>query len=469
MIYNSFFMHKQIKTAVCVVGGGSGGFAAALRASQSGCQTVLVEKEPFLGGTSTVSVVNCWEPVAGASFGLPRELYDRMRRIPRGCGIYAPKLHRSLGREGFRDFPGGFNAINPKMTYDDTLKKGFDYRKISCPEIWNGVVFEPEVWDRCAREMLKENSCAVQTGRTVAEVKYTDEQIHSVILDDGTEIEAKIWIDNSGYLAAASGCHLLYGSEPRRMFQEPDAPEEPTVRNLNGVTLIFRVTPTDKPGIEPLSFELAGRENANWMVATEYPDGDLCCNMLPTLRGADYLALGENTARKVCEDLVRIFWHTVQEQYDLLRHYKFKSFAAKLGIRESFRTFCEVMLTENDVLNGISGQDQGDWVVISDHQLDRHGAGGPARPVRPYGISYRSLLPKGKENLLVAGKIGGFSCLASTSCRLSRTIMRIGEAAGYAAALAVKNQYSLRSVDIRQLQELMHFKEEKETACSGIK
>ena len=127
------------------------------------------------------------------------------------------------------------------------------------------------------------------------------------------------------------------------------------------------------------------------------------------------------------------------------------------------------MLTENDVLGGIAGQDQGDWVVISDHQLDRHGAGGPARPVKPYGISYRSLLPKGKVNLLVAGKIGGFSCLASTSCRLSRTIMRLGEAAGYAAALAVRNRCPLRSVEIGKLQELMHFREEKETACSGLK
>ena len=460
--------YDKIQIDICVVGGGSGGFGAACAAARSGLKVLLVEASDILGGTSTVSGVNCWEPVAGASCGLPRELYDRMCKVPDGCGIYAPKLHQSLGREGYRNFPGGFSVVNRKLTYDDTLKRGFDYRKISCLEVWNGVIFEPKVWDRCAREMLKESSCMVMTGRMVAEVKFTDEHIQSVILDDGTEIEAKIWIDNSGCLAAASRCHLLYGSEPRQMFQEPDAPEEPTVSNLNGVTLIFRVSPTDRPEIEPLSSELAGREFYVPMVATEYPNGDLCCNMLPTMRGADYLAIGENAARKLCEDRVRLFWHTVQEQYELLRHYKFKSFASRLGVRESFRTLCDVMLTENDVLNGIAGQDEGDWVVISDHQLDRHGAGGPARPVRPYGISYRSLLPKGKENLLVAGKIGGFSCLASTSCRLSRTIMRLGEAAGYAAALAVQNQCPLRSINIERLQELMHFKKEKETAYREI-
>ena len=460
---------EKIKVDICVAGGGSGGFGAACAAARSGLKVLLFEASEMLGGTSTVSGVNCWEPVRGASFGLPRELYGRMCKIPGGCGIYAPKLHRSQGREGCRNFPGGLSVVNPKMNYDDTLKQGFDYNKISCLEIWNGVIFEPEVWDRCAREMLKESGCLVLSGRTAVEVKFTDEHIRSVILDDGMEIEAEIWIDNSGFLVSASRCHLLYGSEPRTVFQEPDAPEIPTVSYLNGVTQIFRVTPTAKPEIEPLPPDLAGREYSVSMVATEYPNGDLCCNMLPTLRGADYLALGEDTARKVCEGRARIYWHTVQEQYELLRHYKFKSFSPKLGIRESFRTLCEVMLTENDVLGGIAGQDQGDWVVISDHQLDRHGAGGPARPVKPYGISYRSLLPKGKDNLLVAGKIGGFSCLASTSCRLSRTIMRLGEAAGYAAALAVQNRCPLRSVEVGKLQELMHFREEKETACSGLK
>ena len=461
--------HSKIQVDVCVAGGGSGGFGAACAAARSGLRVLLFESSDKLGGTSTVSGVNCWEPVRGASFGLPRELYERMRRIPGGCGIYTPKLHRSLGREGFRDFPGGLSVVDPKLTYDDTVKKGFDYSKISCLDVWNGVIFEPEVWDRCAREMLSESGCLVLTGRTAMEMKSTDDHIESVVLDDGTEIEAKFWIDNGGFLAASSRCHLLFGSEAKSVFLEPDAPELPTVAHLNGVTLIFRVTPADKPGIEPVPSGLEGRTSSVSMVAVEYPCGDLCCNMLPTLRGAEFLALGEESARKVSEERVRIYWRAVQEQYELLRRYRFKSFAAKLGVRESFRTLCEVMLTENDVLNGIEAQDQGDWVVISDHQLDRHGAGGAARPVKPYGISYRSLLPKGKENLLIAGRIGGFSCLAATSCRLSRTIMRLGEAAGHAAALALQEKCPLRSVNVRQLQQRMHFEEEKILACNHNK
>jgi len=39
----------------------------------------------------------------------------------------------------------------------------------------------------------------------------------------------------------------------------------------------------------------------------------------------------------------------------------------------------------------------------------------------------------------------------------------------YEAALAVRNRCPLCSVEVGKLQELMHFREEKETACSGLK
>ena len=459
---------QKIKTDICVAGGGSGGFSAACAAARSGLKVLLFEAETMLGGTSTTAGVNCWEPVTGAMFGLPRELYDRMSKIANGCGIYAPKLHKYLAPEGLRDFPGGLSVINRAMTYEDTLKISYDHTKPTNLAQWNGVVFEPEVWDACARSMLQDSGCQVITGHRAVEVKGSDEHITSVVLDNGTEIESTIWIDNCGYLASASGCHILLGSEPQEMFHEPDAPNAPSISNLNGVTLIFRVTPKDSAAIDALPEHLANRESSSVnMVAVEYPNGDLCCNMLPTLRGMDYLALGEIASRKCCEDRARAFWHDCQTNCELLTHYTFKSFFPKLGVRETFRTVCDAMLTENDVLNGVESQDPSDLVVMSDHHLDRHGARGPYRPVRPYGISFRSLLPKGKDNLLVAGRIAGFSCLAATSCRLARTIMRLGEAAGYAAALAVQEQKSLRAINVQRLQELMKFKEEKEISCKA--
>ena len=62
---------------VAVIGGGSAGVAAAWSAARRGADTVLVEKSPLLGGTSTVGGVNAWEPVCGAR-GLSEMLYRRL-------------------------------------------------------------------------------------------------------------------------------------------------------------------------------------------------------------------------------------------------------------------------------------------------------------------------------------------------------------------------------------------------------
>ncbi len=70
-----------------VIGGGSGGIAAALSAARLGVQVLLVEKESMLGGTSTVAGVCCWEPSVGGT-GIPFDLYRRLKHIPDAVGIY---------------------------------------------------------------------------------------------------------------------------------------------------------------------------------------------------------------------------------------------------------------------------------------------------------------------------------------------------------------------------------------------
>lgn len=59
---------------LAVVGGGSGGFGAALAAARLGLNVVLVERADRLGGNSVVSGVTCWEP--GGRDG------DSVRRLP---------------------------------------------------------------------------------------------------------------------------------------------------------------------------------------------------------------------------------------------------------------------------------------------------------------------------------------------------------------------------------------------------
>ena len=128
--------------------------------------------------------------------------------------------------------------------------------------------------------------------------------------------------------------------------------------------------------------------------------------------------------------------------------------APVVGVRESRRSVGEYVLREQDCLAGLAGQDHPDIVAVTDHALDVHGAHGGLRelPNGAYGVPYRCLLPRGSGNLLVACRAASFSQIAASSCRLQRTMIALGQAAGNAAAMAVSERAPLREVDVAALQ-----------------
>jgi FAD dependent oxidoreductase len=79
---------REIRVAreadVVVVGGGPGGFAAAISAARSGAKTVLLERYGHLGGMATGGLVNIFPNLSDISgkqriFGLNQEIIDRMK------------------------------------------------------------------------------------------------------------------------------------------------------------------------------------------------------------------------------------------------------------------------------------------------------------------------------------------------------------------------------------------------------
>lgn len=453
---------SEIKCQLCVVGGGSGGIGAALAAARLGIDTVLIEKNALLGGNSTVSGVNCWEAVAGAT-GIPYDIYRALTKIPDAVGIYSKGRHCCHPEYNTPPFPGGELIIDNSKTYQDTLlrsgTKGLIEDKELCRKQWNGVIFEPEQFDKVVKNMLNETgNCRLLLNSSLSEVKMkTDGEVDCVTLADGTVINAGLWIDNSGVLVKKTGAALLSGEDPKSFFNEPDAPEK-VGECLNGSTLIFRISPCDTAEIEVLPESIPvdcwWRDSFPSMACVQYPNGDRNCNMLPTISGKEYLDLGEEKAYIECTRRVKAFWHYVQTNYPEFQSYRIKYIAKNIGVRETFRTMCEYMLNENDLLQGISKQTHSDIIAISDHMMDSHGAKNrkSGELHEPYGIPYRCLIPKAFKNLLVVGRIAGFSTIAASSCRLSRTMIQLGQAAGTAAALAIQSK-NFTEINISELQQ----------------
>lgn len=436
-----------------VAGMGSGGFGAALAGAREGLSVLCLEKAGRIGGNAVSSGVTMWEPGVGGT-GFPFEIYKRLKQRPNAVGIYAGARHSSF--DGPAAFPGGESVVNPARCYLDTMRRhppdGAPVDNAFRMKHWNGVIFEPDDYEAVLRGLLAETGhVTLLMETTFKHVEAAEGRITGLTLTTGQQVTAEAYVDGTGggALCKAAGCETMFGQESRERFGEPGGADEAN-QLLNGVTLIFRVGKTDETGLEPLP---GGIPAQCWwggfpaMSAVRYPNGDYNCNMLPTMEGAEFGRMRYSEAYEECTRRVRAYWRHVQTHWPEFQTYRITWIAPALGVRESTRVLGEYVLTEHDLRAGLSGQTHDDIIAIADHAIDRHGAGGSGGEVRePYGVPYRCLIPKGFTNLLVACRGASFSSLAASSCRLSRTMMQLGQAAGTAAALAKRNGVELPDV-----------------------
>jgi FAD dependent oxidoreductase len=137
--------------------------------------------------------------------------------------------------------------------------------------------------------------------------------------------------------------------------------------------------------------------------------------------------------------------------------------AALLGTRESRRVVGDVILTDEDILKQRAWDDS---VCYGSFFIDVHNCTGPGmdhetyRPEKgfKYQIPYRCILPKQRENLLVAGRCISVTHRALGSTRVMPQCAALGEAAGAAAALSIQAGQTPRELDVSKLQDHLRSK-----------
>ncbi|MFM9970826.1 MAG: FAD-dependent oxidoreductase [Burkholderiales bacterium] len=130
--------------------------------------------------------------------------------------------------------------------------------------------------------------------------------------------------------------------------------------------------------------------------------------------------------------------------------------AAQLGIRQTRRIQGEYMLTEGDILNCA---DFADSIGVNGWPVEAHTASGVtikfANVPHSRGFNqlpYRMLLPLKIDNLLVAGRCASMTHDGQSSARVSGPCLAMGQAAGTAAAMAIKDGVAARRIDVTKLQ-----------------
>ncbi len=425
---------KNLKTEVCIVGAGAGGFGCLYRLIENGINTVIVDENNGFGGTSTFGGVNCWEP--GVSLdGVHRVIADRLSKLQNAASVCKTvpnfRLLEGTDDHSFEKYPWGL-SVSAKDSYDSTLMR---CRLLTDSDFSSHrrFQFECEAMSAVMDDLAKSPLCTKLFGYKLIDAEACGDKIEYVTVSNGNDtvrIYADSFVDSTGsiVLARAVGCKTAIGSEPYATYNEPSAPDTADMC-INGVTFVFRVAKKETDDGK-FDFELPPDTPDRGTVScfNMYPNGDINVNMLPTMSGEEYLS--RENADSYGIEKVQKYWNYLQREKGMRGYTLTKIF--KPAIREDYRLVGKYVLTENDLLRGILEQERdGNIVAVADHAMDVHGKRGRCSELdMPYGMPVDCAIPQEYSNLFVACRGASFSHIAASSARLTRTMISFGEGVG---------------------------------------
>ncbi len=411
---------------VLVCGGGPAGVGAAIRAGRMGADVLIIEALDCLGGIATAGMMSHW--TGHSSSKILSEIYKR-----------SYEKCRILG-------------------YDD---------KNGCSDI----TINQEVLKIVLDEMAEEAGVKTLFYTLVCDAVTENGHITGVIVQNKSGrgfIKAKYVIDatGDGDVAAAAGVPYFKG-------RETDGKMQPCtiMFKVGGVDYDKAVFPgsfettveTPKGELQALAKELLPFPAGHVLLYRQTTPGTVCCNMTNCINidgtNAADLTKGINVCRSQIEPIVKF----LREYAPGYENCWLMSSAYLLGIRET-RHFKGVQsLTPDDIL---TAKEYDNWVVkraffnfdvhnLTGASLDATGIQHNWEQPKDYTIPYGCLLPENIDGLLLSGRNISGSHLAHSNFRVMPIAMATGEAAGTAAALALKTGASLRNVNVKDIQDIV--------------
>jgi glycine/D-amino acid oxidase-like deaminating enzyme len=408
---------------VLVCGAGCAGIGAAVAAARIGARTMVVERMGFAGGFFTA--------IVGSAFD---GFTDQITGLPAVGGVVFEMLERMDVLEG-RDPRATSFTVNGEVL------------EIADRPDWLVPRCDPERFKKAADEILNDSGVTSLLHTQVSDVVTRDGRIEAVVVSNKAglvAIEPKQVIDCTG-----DGDVAAWAGAPFELRED-----------LQPMSLHFRVI-----NIAPTP---ALRARCTQALAAAHEAGRLQTYGGPSLHNFAPNEIYFNAVRvrgngTVPEDWTHVEQQGRQDAWTMFRVFKdtlpefkdayFFQSGPVAGARETRRILGEYVLTEDDIRERRSAPDV---VVLGAGRLDRHPVFPPGQHVRhvvaPYDISFRTLLPRSVENLLVAGRCHSATSEALASSRLTATSMGMGQAAGVAAALAAQASKTPRDVPTAQLQ-----------------
>ena len=415
---------------VVVLGGGPAGIVAAAAAGRTGRSTILIERYGFLGGAGTAAGVTNF-------CGLHANVHGEHQRVAHGLSDeFTDRIDRL----------GGLNAPHVSLAGKITAQ-----------------AYDTSAYKIAADEFLAASGVkllfhAFGVGMT----KRSAREIDTLLIESKSgrhAIRGRMFIECSGDgdLAAWAGAPFEVGDGAGNMLY-------PTTNfRISGVDPVkagraWEIIPklmeeAEKQGrrfprkgalVRPQKNPIEWRANVTQI---KNPDGSAVSGI-----DVEQLSYGEVEGRRQCWDVFE-FIKGVTPGFE---NAYIVEIAPQIGIRETRRIVGEYMLSESDILECASFSDS---IGVNGWPVEAHVSGAvllkfPKIPEsRGFNqLPYRMIVPKGIDNLFVAGRCASMTHGGQSSARVSGPCFAMGQAAGTAADMALGAGVKPADVDVPSLQ-----------------
>ncbi|MBN1191736.1 MAG: FAD-dependent oxidoreductase [Dehalococcoidales bacterium] len=427
---------------VVVVGGGPGGIGAALAAARSGADTVLIERYGHLGGMASGGLVNIipnLSDIYGEQHiaGICQELIDRMKA--RDAASFPP-----------REFWGSSEASLVNYYLDANLRRFYIRKNLFLKKdiVLYTVLLDPEVLKDELNRMVEEAGVELYLHSWGVQAIIEDNCVKGIIIESKSGRQAimgKVVIDSTGDgdVFISAGAEFISNIEPRLRIShlafcfwianvdlrklegfcslQPEKHAElmKELAALGGFTSYFK-------GL------LKNQENVIWF----HPH--VACSSQTDVKELTRVDMSSRRKALLTWEFLKKFIPGFERSYIMLT-------APQLGTTGGTRIKGEYILSKKDMTLVKPFED-----TVAVFASNEDGKVSMRFP-RMY-IPYRSLVPRRIEGLLVACRAFSSEDTINDHFNLIPHCLCFGQAAGTAAAMAVKNRSRVRDVNYNDLQ-----------------
>jgi hypothetical protein len=427
---------------VVVVGGGPSGLAASVSAARHGSRVLLVERYGFLGGMGTAGGVTNFAGLYGRKNGEMRQVVH---------GVVDDLLARMAAL-------GGVNAPQDGMQGRIRVQS-YDVSSLKC----------------AADQLLLASGVQILFHAWAASVVMQGSHIEALVVETKSgrmAIRGARFIDCSGdadiaHFAGAPyelGDGLGSGLYPTTMFRvgHVDAALAlPAVGEFTAINSWMAKAQADKPG----RYRFA-REGA--ILRPQKNPSEWRANVTQIANAAGQ-AMDATDARQLSDgelvgrQQIASYFAFLRDEVPGFANASIVDIAAQIGVRETRRIQGQYVLTGDDILNASRFDDA---IGINSWPMELHAEGriewrfphnwaNENSKGRVYNdLPWRMLVPRGVDNLLVAGRCASMTHEGQSAARVSGACFVMGQAAGTAAA-SLSAAQSTSDVDVSALQKLL--------------